>query len=742
MYGYDVFLARRELVANGTNLHRSAPTDLCCGALTWVALRGSEDIKVFMKAARMASLQSESYADVQFQSAGPRVSAPDLVGHTPATENAFLGSPYANNNEHDHVVNKNCQPSDVARNDITNANKCQPSRNTEDDVTNANNSHPTGYTEDDVNNTKYRQPSDVTQDVVINGRQPPDNKHDDVTNTSHPLDVTQNNVTNSNKYGLPVPKPDTAKWPTKGSRMWKQMVQDSESIKWHGIHLLEMLGGGEVSTVYLAENMNDSVDGKAKKVVIKVMNWTSVLGDYQRSVYPYLIKVYDNIPYHHNLLKTERRFVDTDTHFLLQEWCPHRSLAYALGPNGMYDRGMAEDKARTITHQMWHGLVYLKKHSLPHGRLTLENVLLDKDFKVKLCDYGYPPSTCSNRTDDDFHLRYRAPELLRGKPYTAFAADIWSLGVVVYAMLHSKMPYSVKEILDAERPINMPQLEFKTSLTYLCRMFLKKLMTNGPMFRPELSALITDAWMVEKPKPLAKDWHPSCHHDQEKGEPEEQTDGKPVNSETKADGKPVQKSDLEAKANGQSLRYPNSSDTTPVFCRNGCGRRAAQSWTWGQDKNVISFSDFNPPPPPSDIKWRKAYLKQLCEECYVKEMKRLFKENSGLPSLAVRRTHKLHPRVASMFAHYNPLPPELINGVPNAKKQDRLGVSSKKAKAKQRCTNEKIRDQLREFLINSERQRARFYRYHAQVIPPKCRQFPLPPVIIMSAERRHWTCLY
>ena len=67
-----------------------------------------------------------------------------------------------------------------------------------------------------------------------------------------------------------------------------------------------------------------------------------------------------------------------------------------------------------------------------YRRLTSENILIDAEFKVKLCDFGYPVSTSSNETDDDFHLRFRAPELLRSKPFNAYAGDIWSLYVALF----------------------------------------------------------------------------------------------------------------------------------------------------------------------------------------------------------------------------------------------------------------------------------------------------------------------
>ena len=60
-------------------------------------------------------------------------------------------------------------------------------------------------------------------------------------------------------------------------------------------------------------------------------------------------------------------FVDGHTNFLVTEWCQQGSLAWALGPEGCFARGMAEGKASVITLQICQALSFLHALSLPHG---------------------------------------------------------------------------------------------------------------------------------------------------------------------------------------------------------------------------------------------------------------------------------------------------------------------------------------------------------------------------------------
>ena len=61
-------------------------------------------------------------------------------------------------------------------------------------------------------------------------------------------------------------------------------------------------------------------------------------------------------------------FVDGPTRFLVTEWCPHRSLSFALGAEGCFARGMAEGRARISVQQICEGLQFLHfQQNLPHG---------------------------------------------------------------------------------------------------------------------------------------------------------------------------------------------------------------------------------------------------------------------------------------------------------------------------------------------------------------------------------------
>lgn len=120
---------------------------------------------------------------------------------------------------------------------------------------------------------------------------------------------------------------------------------------------------------------------------------------------------------------------------------------------------MKEPEASSFFHQIIAGVEYLTKLNIVHRDLKPENLLLTQDKKIKIVDFGL-----SNRYSNGETLKtacgspcYAAPEMIAGKRYYGSQVDIWSCGVILYAMICGYLPFEdpnttnlYKKILNGE----------------------------------------------------------------------------------------------------------------------------------------------------------------------------------------------------------------------------------------------------------------------------------------------------
>lgn len=99
--------------------------------------------------------------------------------------------------------------------------------------------------------------------------------------------------------------------------------------------------------------------------------------------------------------------------------------------------------ARKFFQQIISALEYTHVHKIAHRDLKPENLLLDENQNIKLIDFGL-----ANSMKDSYALKtacgspnYAAPELISGKMYSGVEVDVWSCGVILYAMVCGSLPF-------------------------------------------------------------------------------------------------------------------------------------------------------------------------------------------------------------------------------------------------------------------------------------------------------------
>ena len=104
---------------------------------------------------------------------------------------------------------------------------------------------------------------------------------------------------------------------------------------------------------------------------------------------------------------------------------------------------MDEDEACKVFEQIVSGIQYIHKLRIVHRDLKLENLLMDYDKTIRIVDFGL-----SNTYKQEERLKtacgspcYAAPEMIAGQKYDGLSVDIWSCGVILFALICGYLPF-------------------------------------------------------------------------------------------------------------------------------------------------------------------------------------------------------------------------------------------------------------------------------------------------------------
>ena len=134
---------------------------------------------------------------------------------------------------------------------------------------------------------------------------------------------------------------------------------------------------------------------------------------------------------------------------LFMEYAPHGDMYEAIVERGI---PFNETFTRTYFHQLIDGLEFLHSHGIAHLDLKPENLLLGEDFQLKICDFDLSYIRGDQVVQSNGTCDYRAHELLNNKCRNPYAADIFSVGILLFFMkTQGTLPQSENDDLQITR---------------------------------------------------------------------------------------------------------------------------------------------------------------------------------------------------------------------------------------------------------------------------------------------------
>jgi BR serine/threonine kinase len=143
-----------------------------------------------------------------------------------------------------------------------------------------------------------------------------------------------------------------------------------------------------------------------------------------------------------------------------------------------------------IFRQIIYGIEHLHHHGICHRDLKAENILLDSFNNVRIADFGFARWMRSNIADSSCGSpHYAAPEVIRGLHYNGCFADVWSAGVILFALLARRLPFDDRSIRGVMTKVKNGAFEMPTSLPPDTQDLIRKMLCVDPRKRITIAGI-------------------------------------------------------------------------------------------------------------------------------------------------------------------------------------------------------------------------------------------------------------
>ncbi|CAE8686456.1 unnamed protein product, partial [Polarella glacialis] len=182
------------------------------------------------------------------------------------------------------------------------------------------------------------------------------------------------------------------------------------------------------------------------------------------------------------------------------EWHVHLVVDYVQGSDllsEMMNLGRTEEqRAAQITQQVLAALAHCHEQGIVHRDIKPENIVVqnrDSRPSITLVDFGLAAATgdCLDRTEGT--LPYLAPEVLESScgDRVDTPQDLWSVGIVLYAMLSGKLPTDTADRREDELDLSSIQASDEA------KDLLAELLRRDPRERPSACEALEHPWLAK-----------------------------------------------------------------------------------------------------------------------------------------------------------------------------------------------------------------------------------------------------
>ena len=184
---------------------------------------------------------------------------------------------------------------------------------------------------------------------------------------------------------------------------------------------------------------------------------------------------------------------DENNYYVVMEFCPNGELFQYI-----VDRGrLAEEEAKPKIRMILDSVKYIHQLGITHRDLKPENILLDQYGQPKISDFGLSrfvgegnlvSTPCGSPC-------YASPECISGSAYNGITSDVWSCGVVLFAMVTGQLPWTKRNQQQLFEQIRNGEYTVPSFLSKECTSLITGLMTVDTKKRLTIDEALNHPWL-------------------------------------------------------------------------------------------------------------------------------------------------------------------------------------------------------------------------------------------------------
>lgn len=209
---------------------------------------------------------------------------------------------------------------------------------------------------------------------------------------------------------------------------------------------------------------------------------------------------------HPSIIELYKFFEDSEYVYLVLELAQMGELHRYLRES---QRAMTEEETASIMTQVVNGLLYLKANNIVHRDMSLSNLLLTKDFKVKISDFGLATEL---KRPDEKHMtlcgtpNYISPEVASRASH-GLPVDVWGLGCMMYTLLVGKPPFDTEGIKSTLTRVVMSEIQMPHNLSLDAQNLLSRMLQKNPTQRIHIDVILSHPFMTKYTRSYDSKFH-------------------------------------------------------------------------------------------------------------------------------------------------------------------------------------------------------------------------------------------